>query len=424
MTPSHTHDVVVVGASVAGSATATLFARAGARVALVERNPDPDAYKVACTHFLLASARPVLERLGVTGAMGDAGALPNPIDIHTRWGWVRPPAGAPADAHGYNLRRSVLDPLLRGTAMAEPGVDALLGHTVERLRHGDGRVDGVVARTRTGERIELRAPLVVGADGRGSQIADLADLAKRVKPHGRFNFFAHFRDVELAHAGVSQMWMGEPDVAYAFPNDDGVTVLCVMPAIERLPEFRTDMRANLRRAFDGLPDAPDLSRARQVSPVMGKVAMPNVTRRVAASGLALVGDAAMASDPLWGVGCAFALGSAELLVDETAQALGDPRRLERALGRYRRAHRRRFAGHHFLTSDFSTGRPYTAIERLMFHAAAVDEGCAAHFGAFGGRTIGVSEYLSPPAIARAAWAVARSGREHRRAQAAAAETAA
>src|SRR4051794_35031658 len=118
MTPSHTHDVVVVGASVAGSATATLFARAGARVALVERNPDPDAYKVACTHFLLASARPVLDRLGVTGAMHDAGALPNPIDIHTRWGWVRPPAGAPASTHGYNLRRSVLDPLLRSAATA------------------------------------------------------------------------------------------------------------------------------------------------------------------------------------------------------------------------------------------------------------------------------------------------------------------
>ena len=46
MTPPHTHDVVVVGASIAGSATATLFARAGARVALVERNPDLDAYKV------------------------------------------------------------------------------------------------------------------------------------------------------------------------------------------------------------------------------------------------------------------------------------------------------------------------------------------------------------------------------------------
>ena len=372
MTPSHTHDVVVVGASVAGSATATLFARAGARVALVERNPDPDAYKVACTHFLLSSAVPVLDRLGVTGAMHAAGAVPNPIHLHTRWGWLRAPGEAAGMSHGYNLRRSVFDPLLRRTATAEPGVDALLGHSVEQLRHRNGRVDGVVARTRTGDRVELRAPLVVGADGRGSRIADMAELPKRVRPHGRFNFFAHFRDLELTSGSASQMWLREPDVAYAFPNDDGVTVLCVMPVLARLPEFRTDMRSNFRRAFEGLPDGPDLSRARQVSAVMGKVAMPNVTRRVAAPGLALVGDAAMASDPLWGPGCAFALRSAELLVDATAPALEDPRGLDRALGRYRRAHRRRFAGHHYLISDFSTARPPSALERAVARAAATD----------------------------------------------------
>jgi 2-polyprenyl-6-methoxyphenol hydroxylase-like FAD-dependent oxidoreductase len=76
MAPSHTYDVVVVGASVAGCATATFFARAGARVALVERSPEPAAYKVACTHFLFAGAMPVLDRLGVTDAMRAAGAVP------------------------------------------------------------------------------------------------------------------------------------------------------------------------------------------------------------------------------------------------------------------------------------------------------------------------------------------------------------
>jgi menaquinone-9 beta-reductase len=419
MTPSHTHDVVVVGASIAGSATATLFARAGARVALVERNPDLDAYKVACTHFLLASAMPALDRLGVTDAMRDAGAIPNDIRIHTRWGWVHP-SDAP---HGLSLRRSVLDPLLRRTAAAEPNVDLLLGHTVDGLRRRGGRIDGVSARTRSGQRVHLRAPLVVGADGRGSRIAGLAELPERVRPHGRFNFFAHFRGLELATGNVAQMWLREPDVAYAFPNDDDVTVLCVMPALERLPEFRGDMQQRFLASFDGLPDGPRLAGAQQVSPIMGKVSLPNVTRRTAVPGLALVGDAAMASDPLWGPGCSFALQAAELLVDATAPVLGRPRRLDRALNRYRHAHRRRLGGHHLLMSDFSTGRPYNAIERLMFEAAVVDERSAQHFAAFGGRLIGVTEYLTPRAVARAAAAVARSRREQRRAQAAAVDPA-
>jgi flavin-dependent dehydrogenase len=413
MTPHHSHDVIVVGASVAGSATATFFARAGARVALVERDPDLDAYKVACTHYLLASATPVLDRLGVTEQMEAAGAVLNGIHIHTRWGWIR----GTHEARGYNLRRSVLDPLLRRTAAAEPGVDLLLGHTVEALR------DGVVARTRSGERVELTAPLVVGADGRGSRVADLAGLPKKTRPHGRFSFFAHFRDVELATGALSQMWLREPDVAYAFPNDDGVTVLCVMPALERLPEFRADMAGELRRAFEELPDAPDLSRAQMVSPVMGKIALPNVTRPATAPGLALVGDALMALDPLWGPGCSFALQAAEMLAAEAAPALGDARALDDALDRYRRAHRRRFGAHHLLMSDFSTGRPYNALDRLMLRSAVVDARCADHFAAYGNRTISVPEFVSPRALARASIAIARSGRQHARAQRAAAQAA-
>jgi 2-polyprenyl-6-methoxyphenol hydroxylase-like FAD-dependent oxidoreductase len=412
MTPTHSHDVVVVGASIAGCATATLFARAGARVALVERSPDPNAHKVACTHFLLASAVPVLDRLGLTEKMKAAGAVPNEIHIHTRWGWVRPPMadGFPYPRHGYNLRRSVLDPMLRRMAAETDGVDLLLGHTVDELRRRDGRIAGVVARTRSGERIELRAPLVVGADGRGSRVADLAELPARVRRHGRFNFFAHYRDMSLATGSVSQMWMLEPDTVYAFPNDDGVTVLCVMPALERLPEFKADMTGSFERAFEGLPEGPDLSRARRVSPIMGKTSMPNVTRRAAAPGVALVGDAAMASDPLWGVGCSFALQAAELLVDATALRLDSRRHLDAALDRYRRRHRARLGPHHVLTSDFSTGRSFNPLERLMWKAATVDDRCADHFAAFGGRCIGVAKYLSPPAVARAGWAVTRGSR--------------
>ena len=56
------YDVAVVGASIAGCTAATLFARRGASVALIERHSDPNAHKVLCTHFIQPSAVPTIER--------------------------------------------------------------------------------------------------------------------------------------------------------------------------------------------------------------------------------------------------------------------------------------------------------------------------------------------------------------------------
>ena len=56
-------EAVVVGASVAGCTAARLFAQRGARVALVERRPDVDAYKTVCTHYIQPSATPTIEKL-------------------------------------------------------------------------------------------------------------------------------------------------------------------------------------------------------------------------------------------------------------------------------------------------------------------------------------------------------------------------
>ena len=53
-----TYDVAVVGASIAGCTAATLLAREGVSVALIERHSDPNAYKALCTHFILPSAVP------------------------------------------------------------------------------------------------------------------------------------------------------------------------------------------------------------------------------------------------------------------------------------------------------------------------------------------------------------------------------
>jgi flavin-dependent dehydrogenase len=322
------------------------------------------------------------------------------MDVWTRWGWISPPEDVP---HGYNIRREKLDPMLRRLAAQTPGVEYMPGWSARNLIEEGGRVVGVEVRDQTGRSQDISARMVVAADGGNSRIARLVGGPVKIRPNNRFAYFAHYRDLPLSSGLKSQMWMLEPDVAYTFPNDGGVTLAACMPSKDKVPEFKEDLQGTFTRFFENLPLGPRLSEAEQISKIMGVVKQANISRPAARPGLAFVGDAALWSDPLWGVGCGWAFQSAEWLVDETADTLLGDGDLDRALERYRRKHHSRLAGHHSLICDFATGRPYNAIERLMFSAAAEDERSARHFHAFGSRLIGVRQFLAPTAVGRALW---------------------
>ncbi|MFJ3927588.1 NAD(P)/FAD-dependent oxidoreductase [Streptomyces sp. NPDC090022] len=395
------YDVVVCGASLAGSAAAILLARRGARVALLERRSDPAAFKVLCTHSLTANAYPVLDELGLVPALEEAGAVRNHARWYTRWGWIEPRAApqGPALPYGYNIRRSTLDPLLRSRAARTPGVDLLLGHQVTGLVREAGRTAGVRATTPAGEH-ELRARLVVGADGKDSAVARFAGTPTRRYENERFGYLAHFRGLPLPD-GISHAWFLEPDMAYAFPNDDGVTVLTVLPDKKRLPAFREDLEGSFAAFVRALPDAPPIDAAKRVSKIIGLVDYPLLSRRPTAPGLALIGDAALTSDPLWGVGCGWALESAQWLTEAVAPALAGGGELDRSLLAYARTHRRRLSGHQFMAADFARARPFNPVQRLVFSAAARDTSVARHMHRFSQRLIGPARFLSPAALARA-----------------------
>ncbi|MDX3536586.1 NAD(P)/FAD-dependent oxidoreductase [Streptomyces sp. MB09-01] len=314
------YDVVISGASLAGSAAAILLARRGVRVALLERRSDPEAYKVLCTHSITANAYPVLDELGLVPAIEKAGAVRNEARWYTRWGWIEPraaPAG-PELPYAYNVRRSILDPLIRSRAAETPGVDLLLGHQVTGLVREAGRTRGVRASSPQGER-EIRARLVVGADGKDSAVAKFAAVPAQQHENARFGYLAHFRNLPL-HGGIGQTWFLEPDMAYAFPNDDGVTVMAVLPDKKRLPAFREDLEGSFLSFIRALPEAPPIDSAERVTKIIGAVNYPLHSRKPTAPGVALIGDAALTGDPLWGVGCGWALQSAQWLAEAVAPA--------------------------------------------------------------------------------------------------------
>jgi flavin-dependent dehydrogenase len=362
-------DVAIAGASIAGCTAARLFALAGARVALVERRPDPAAYKVTCTHQIQSSAVPTIERLGLAPSLEHAGAVRSRAAAWTPYGgWLRFPADAPP---GYGISRRSLDPIVRELAVGTAGVEYFPGRTVVRLLDDGGRVNGVEVESPDHKRRALRARLTVAADGRDSTIARLARVPARVLPHNRFVHFAYWRGVRSPKR-EARFWLLDPDAAAVFPNEDGLTVIAAVPHKARLPEFRADPEAAYDRMVGELPDGPELAGAERVSKLIGKLEMPNKMRPAARPGVAFVGDAALATDPLFGVGCGWAFQSAEWLVEEARLALLDHGGLDLALERYRRAFRRRLGPHHMQIADYSTGRPMRLNERITFRAAAND----------------------------------------------------
>jgi menaquinone-9 beta-reductase len=391
------YDVVVVGASVAGCTAATLYGRAGLRVALLEKHRSAETAKRLCGHFILGCAQETLRRLDLEEKMLAAGGATGTFAVWSEAGWAESSESVPA---AINLRRTKLDPMLRALAAGTPGVDLYLGHAADGLLRTGSTVVGVRARTAGGDTRELRGRLVVGADGYRSKTAELAGARARTATNGRFGFWAYYRGVEH-RGGAGQLWLLDPDVAILTATDEGLVQLIAFPTKARLAEFGQDRAGALERFIRALPDAPDLARAERVSQVIGTTDYPLVRRDpTPVPGVALIGDAATTSDPTNAVGCGWAFQSAAMLVDATAPALVDGHPLSRGLRAYRRRHRV-IERHDGLARADAKGAPANPVQRALRTAAVHDADIRDRFFRFAARSEPVSHLLAPTVVLRA-----------------------
>ncbi|MFC2029956.1 FAD-dependent monooxygenase [Chloroflexota bacterium] len=177
----HVHDCVVVGAGPAGSAAALQMARDGLDVVMLERGTRPGEKNVMsgvlyanklCELIPDYRERAPLQRC-ITGgyAMSILGEeevllLPRLIDYG-----VADRPNAP-----YTVFRSLFDAWFAQEA-ENVGAELFTETTVDDLLWEDGRVAGV--RTRRGD---LRARVVIGADGVNSTVADKSGLRNLMAP--------------------------------------------------------------------------------------------------------------------------------------------------------------------------------------------------------------------------------------------------
>jgi flavin-dependent dehydrogenase len=331
------HDVVIVGGRVAGSATAMLLARLGHDVVVVDQASFPS--DTVSTHSIARSGVVQLRRWGLVDEVLASGAPAirqvtfNAAGESTRR-TIKDKAGvdflvAP--------RRYLLDTLL-ATAAEHAGAELHTGITVTGLqRDGGGRVVGVSGHDRTGDRVQIGARYVIGADGLRSRVAGLVDAT--INETGRAGGAAQYTYYAGSPWTDIEFFVAERSFAGVFPTHDGQACIwvCTPSADAKAVRRRTGSRVE---AFGQLLErsAPELAErlrhARRTSPVQGMLRQPNQLRQAFGPGWALVGDAGYYRDAITAYGISDAFRDAEFLAVALDRALNGDGEETTALAAY------------------------------------------------------------------------------------------
>ena len=321
-----TYDAVIVGARCAGAATAMLLATFGLRVLIFDKSRY--GTDTLSTHALMRPAVLLLQRWGLTDRLEAEGT---PRITKTSFIYTDDERREAAEVdikrrHGvdalYAPRRSVLDRILVDAAR-EAGADVHHGVQMLDLLHADdGRVAGVRLRDESGNVRDVRAGIVVGADGRRSGVARLAGSTPYVLGrHMTSCAYGYFRDLPID----GNRWYFRPGMgAGAVPTNDGRTLI-----FASVPEdFAQGSAADRAGAFHRVirEAAPDIAARAADERLVGKLyffgGMRGFLRQPWGDGWALVGDAGYMTDPITAHGITNALRDAELLARAITEGSG------------------------------------------------------------------------------------------------------
>jgi geranylgeranyl reductase family protein len=332
-------DALVVGAGPAGSIAATVLARGGARVALVDKAKFPR--DKACGDLVGPRGVQLLTDLGIAVhgaiAVGDM----NVIGPTTRR--VRLPCfpGRTYPGHALALPRVDFDAALHEVAVAG-GAEAFVDRATEPL-WDDGGLDGFSLANGT----ELRADIIIGADGASSRVAAAGNLVDPTRVLWGFAVRAYVDEhVDLPHIVLWERtpWRAFPGYGWMFPGPDGRANLGLglgtlstrdgaATAVRELPAFVGTLRGL------GLLRGPA-----PVRTLGGWLKLGMVGTNPARGRVLLVGDAAGLVNPLQGEGISQAMTSGRAAGEAV---LADPAHAAR---RYRAYLTNTYAPYHSTTA--------------------------------------------------------------------------
>ena len=312
------YDALIVGGRAAGGSLALLLAQQGRKVLVADRDEFPS--DTMSTHFMNLAAVGSLKRLGVLEDILAAGF--RRVTRHRSWigdCCFEGPAGPPGT---FSLcpRRVVLDSVVMDHAV-KAGAHFEHRTRVEGLIRDGDDVEGAVLQTAGGERREVRARIVIGADGRSSKVAEWVgaehyDAVPALRPA----YYGYFHGIEPRPEPTLELMFGGDQIGFLFPMREGEDCIAIEMQPEDFEEFRTDHAAAFDARLRRLPEmARRMKSAHLEGKIMGVKGIDNYFRKPYGAGWALAGDAGYLKDPSTGSGIGDAVDVSFML----AKALGE-----------------------------------------------------------------------------------------------------
>jgi digeranylgeranylglycerophospholipid reductase len=289
-------DVLVVGAGPSGSTAAKYAAMSGCRTLMIEKRAEIGT-PVRCGEGI---AKGWLEEIGVP-------ASPKFVVHEVQGAHVYAPDGTclTIDASlagnevGYTIERDQFDRYLAAEA-ARAGAEIRIRTSAVALLREDGKVVGARCE-HMGRTYDVRANLVVGADGFESQVGRWAGLTTHLKTRDIDACLEYTMVGVEGDARYDDFYIGScapGGYAWVFWKGEDVANVGLGVNLSKLRD-KGEVKHYLDRL---LADHPGLARGSVLSEIAGGVSVSPPLERTVTDGCMLVGDAARMIDPLTGGG--------------------------------------------------------------------------------------------------------------------------
>ena len=290
--PPPQYDVLVVGARCAGAALATFLGREGVKVLAVDRATLPSD-QVLSTHTIHPPGIDILDELGVGDAVREVTPPTRTVRLRKGDAWAE--ASFPDGRAEYCPRRERLDRLLQEAA-ANSGAEVRDRTRALGLLCENGRVTGARVE-HDGVQEDIRADLVVGADGRHSFVAAEVGAGEYMGYDApRAMYWAYWNAPPAWHSdrypfGMYLGYIGD-DIRVIFQTDHDQLLVGSLPPVNIARHWK-------EHPLDALQDnlagddviGPLLQGAAPDSSIRGTLKERYFFREAAGHGWALVGDA-------------------------------------------------------------------------------------------------------------------------------------